>query len=133
VGFFYGFKSGFHFILGSDGHVLIDQYGLAQAAGGPQAAEANGPTSAGRPLALTRLAVPDPLAPQVLHPLNVTAFTGSFIAGLTWSQGAPTLTLVRPDAVEITPANAASYGVRGQHRPPAWRRTPRRAPGGEDQ
>jgi hypothetical protein len=111
VGFFYGFKSGFHFILGSDGHVLIDQYGLAQAAGGPQAAEANGPTSAGRPLALTRLAVPDPLAPQVLHPLNVTAFTGSFIAGLTWSQGAPALTLIRPDAVEITPANAASYGV----------------------
>ncbi len=109
VGFFYGFKSGFHFILGSDGHILIDQYGPGSTAslntsknrnvvsdfssvmdttGGGMIAE-RGPQSAGTPLGLTRLAVPDPLAPELTHPLNVTAFTGSFTAGLTWSQGAP--------------------------------------------
>ncbi len=130
VGFFYGFKSGFHFILGSDGHILIDQYGPTSAAslnslgnrreisdfssvlypGGDLIAD-RGPQSSGAPLELKRLAVPNPLAPDVTHPLNVTAFTGSFTAGLTWSQGAPVLTLIRPDLVEITPANAAGYGV----------------------
>jgi hypothetical protein len=123
VGFFYGFDSGFDFILGSDGHVLIDQYAALASnpspfGGGEPNCGVRGsggcldaPTSAGQPLALTRLAVADPLAATITHPLNVTAFTGSFIAGLTWSQGAPTLTLIRPDAVEITPANAASYGI----------------------
>ncbi len=109
VGFFYGFQSGFHFILGSDGHVLIDQYQANQNLMGTTRQVS--PTSAGKPLALTRMSPADPLASTVTHPLNVTAFTGSFIAGLTWSQGAPALTLVRPDAVEITPANAATYGI----------------------
>lgn len=121
VGFFYGFQSGFKFILGSDGHVLIDQYAATAAASHlllPDAetlaqagSVARAPNSAGKPLALTRIAVADPLAAAVTHPLAVTAFTGSFIAGLTWSQGAPALSLIRPDGVEITPANAAAYGV----------------------
>lgn len=126
VGFFYGFDSGFDFILGSDGHVLIDQYAAYTFGGGeancPIASwERKGvrgsggcfdfPTTNGKPLALTRIPVADPLAATVTHPLNVTTFTGSFTAGLTWSQGAPSLTLIRPDAVEITPANAAGYGI----------------------
>jgi len=111
VGFFYGFQSGFHFILGSDGHVLIDQYAAVQTLMSTGSSEIDTPRSGGKALALTRLAASDPLAPQVTHPLNVTSFTGSFLAGLTWSQGAPALTLIRPDSVEITLANAASYGV----------------------
>ncbi len=51
------------------------------------------------------------------HPLAVTAFTGSCIAGLTWSQGAPALSLIRPDGVETTPANAAAYGIAVVSRP----------------
>ncbi len=109
VGFFYGFSSGFDFILGSDGHLLIDQYAASQSAS--SMATDHQPASAGKTLALTRTAATDPLSPTVTHPLNVTAFTGSFIAGLTWSQGVPALSLVRPDGVEITSANAASYGV----------------------
>jgi len=109
VGFFYGFDSGFGFILGSDGHVLIDQYASSQSLldGGGEAS----PTSAGKLLALARQAAPDPLAATAAYPLSVTPFTGSFMAGLTWSQGAPALTLIRPDSVEITPGNAASYGI----------------------
>ena len=106
VGFFYGFDSGFDFILGSDGHVLIDQYLVTQ----PKETY-DSPTTNGKPLALTRMAVADPLASTVSYPLTAGTFTDSFIAGLTWSQGAPTLNLQRPDGVVITAANAASFGV----------------------
>jgi hypothetical protein len=111
VGFFYGFKERFSLHPGQRWAKLIDQYQNVQTYRIAEASNKNTPMSGGKPLALTRQAVSNPLAPEVSEPLNVTAFTGSFIAGLTWSQGAPLLTLVRPDAVEINPSNAASFGI----------------------
>ena len=114
VGFFYGFKSGFDFILGSDGHTLIDQYGSLTAAGRAlveSGAVAADPLVGGDPTAFQHRIVSDPGAPTVVEPFTVTAYAGSFVAGLTWVQGSPDLTLIRPDGVEITPANASFYGV----------------------
>ena len=117
VGVYYGFDSGFDFILGSDGHVLIDQYKSTSAADATQLASLGlsaKPLSNGKPAAIQRFAVADPNAPNVTQPLTVTAYTGSFLAGLTWAHGSPQLTLIRPDSVEITASNAASYGVQVQ-------------------
>jgi hypothetical protein len=114
VGVYYGFDSGFDFILGSDSHVLIDQYhSTSQPDTGLATANnlLSTPMSNGKPLAVQRRYVPDPSAPEVTEPLTVTANTGSFLAGLSWERGAPQLSLVRPDAVVITPSNAASHGV----------------------
>jgi len=110
IGFYYGVDSGLDFVLGSDGYKLVDQGGGAGAAGSPAAPRL---TSAGRPLDLAREAVADPLAEEVLVPLTMTAWTGSALVGLGWENAKPSavLTLIRPDAVEITPANAHAYGV----------------------
>ncbi|MBN1890059.1 MAG: DNRLRE domain-containing protein [Thermoflexales bacterium] len=114
IGLYYGFSSGFDFILGSDDHVLIDQYGGSVAASVAMAA-GRGPSRAplvgGKPAAFTVLGVPDPSAPVYTRPLTVSANTGSFLVGMSWDQGAPQLTLVNPDGDEITPDNAASFGV----------------------
>ncbi len=114
VGFFYGFKSGFDFILGSDNHALIDQYGSMTPAG--QALVEAGMVSAdplvgGDPTSFQHRIVADPTAPTVIEPFTVTSYAGSFVAGLAWVQGAPDLALIRPDGVEINPANAGAYGV----------------------
>ncbi len=105
------------FILGSDGHLLLDQYGP----GGPpfpQSAGTSGqpdvraaPQIAGRPIETSPQLVAAPAASQVEQTLDVRQTTGAFLAGLSWARGAPQLTLIRPDGTEITQANAAANGV----------------------
>lgn len=102
------------FIIGSDGHVLIDQYG----GGGPPfplAAEARGATAmvsvSGEPAAVNHRTVHDPMAANVDEPFTVNVSTGSFMVALGWVRGAPRLSLVQPNGVVITPANAQSHGA----------------------
>ena len=119
VGLFYGFSSGFDFILGSDGHVLIDQYGSQSQTEAPGSSEqAISQSDSGDPLVamravpgLERSSVNDPTAADVDESFQVSAQAGSFLAGLTWAHGSPELRLVRPDGVVINPNNAASYGL----------------------
>ena len=106
------------FILGSDAHVLIDQYG---GGGGPPVPPAAATTGAddrilpGNRAAIANLqqrTVADPLAANVEETLpEVTEQTGGFMLAFAWVRGAPTIALIRPDGVEITPANAAAYNV----------------------
>jgi hypothetical protein len=119
VGVYIGMDTSLDFILGSDDHVLIDQYagGLA-AAQSPEAApseESDGPSAIplinGRPAGFEVLEVADAAAAVVTHPLTVTSGTGSFLAGLSWERGAPRLTLVRPDGAEVTPSNLRGLTV----------------------
>jgi hypothetical protein len=101
VGAYYSPTSGnFAIILGSDGKILIDQYGTQSAA--QLAAELEE--------GVLRYAV-DPQAKSVTQPFTVTANTASFITGLSWGNGNPQLTLTRPDGQQITPANAESLGL----------------------
>ena len=114
VGFFYGFKSGFDFILGSDGHKLIDQYGTATAAGQAlidSGAVAGDPLVGGNPVPFARETVPNPNASTVTAPFTVSPFAGSFIAGLSWIGGSPHLALVNPNGQEINVANANGFGI----------------------
>ncbi|MDD1713551.1 MAG: hypothetical protein LUQ69_10340 [Methanoregulaceae archaeon] len=114
VGVYYGFSTGFSFILGSDGHILIDQYQphSAQALLYANERTSREPTVNGQPYAFNRRAVKNPNASSVSVPLTVTTSTGSFMAGLTWARNAPALTLMQPgSSVEISPTNALTYGV----------------------
>lgn len=109
------------FILGSDDHILIDQYGgggppfpLAGQGGPPSAPAATDRAtvhSSGQAVELNRRTVANPDAPQVDEPLNVKSTTTSFLAAFGWARGKPRLALVRPDGVTITAQNAATYGV----------------------
>ena len=101
------------FILGSDGHVLIDQFGQStDAALSSQAKVSTVPLVNGQPAAFHRRSVADPNAPTDTEPLTITANTESFLVGLTWARNAPKLTLIQPGgAVEVTPSNAASFGI----------------------
>ncbi|HXF60728.1 MAG TPA: DNRLRE domain-containing protein [Caldilineaceae bacterium] len=110
------------FILGSDDHLLIDQYG----GGGPPFplevagdGEAAGPETSPADVQETdawlaqakRVTVADPAAPQVDQPLTVNPTAASILVGFGWVRGAPKFSLVRPDGTVITAANAASLGV----------------------
>ncbi|MFO7633052.1 MAG: hypothetical protein R6W76_10955 [Caldilinea sp.] len=106
------------FIIASDAHVLIDQYGEEgplpplQAAGSGDAVPlrvGNQPVAE----ALQRRTVNDPAAATVVVDLPEVKkeITSGFIAALAWARGAPTLTLIRPDGVEITPASAAAFDL----------------------
>ena len=105
------------FILGSDAHLLIDQYG----GGGPpfplaaEAAGGEGMTRLGNQAIVENLqqrTVADPTAADAEEALPaVTAQTGGFMLAFAWVRGAPTIALIRPDGVEITPANAAAHNV----------------------
>ncbi len=106
----------FSFILGSDSHILIDQYGGGKPLSPSNVARAQGggpaqPRSNYQPVNLDVRGVANPSAPRVDQPLTVTTATGSFLVGLTWDRGAPQLSLIRPDNVEISASNAATYGV----------------------
>lgn len=108
VGLYVGFESGLDIILGSDGHKLIDQTpGLSQAASRDDI------LVAGRPLDLPRSAAIGSLAQEYTIPLTITAYADSALIGLGWENlnGSPQLTLIRPGGLEISPTNAAQYGV----------------------
>ncbi len=114
IGLYYGFDSGdFDFILGSDDHILIDQYGglaatdVDSTGGGPSRV----PLIGGKPAPFKILSVANPAAATFTQPLTVTANTGSFLAAMGWEHGSPQLSLIRPDGVEISKTNAATYGV----------------------
>ena len=102
------------FILGSDSHILIDQYG----GGGPPfplAAAVSGQTTlrvGGRATVVNRRTVKDPLAAQTDEALPaVTASTDSFLLAFGWARGTPQVALVRPDNVVIDQNNAVANGV----------------------
>ncbi len=98
------------FILGSDGHQLIDQYGTAA---NDTRLDAQ-PLVNGRPVHLNRTHVADPYAVEQDEPLTITPYAGSALVGLSWenAEGSPELSLVMPDGTTvITPGNAAAFGI----------------------
>ena len=111
VGLYVGFETGVSFILGSDGHVLIDQYGGSQRRPDRTGAALDMPLINGQPVAFDRAVVSNPSAAVITQPITITTNTGSFLAALSWARNAPLLSLVRPDSIEISPTNAITYGV----------------------
>lgn len=102
IGIYYGFDHGFDFILGNDNRILIDQYGGAKTS----------------PLSLAAATTPvvTSAAPQQLNgvalvPITVSSEAEELLFGLGWQAGAPVLSLIRPDGVEITLSNAAAHGA----------------------
>lgn len=103
VGLYYGVDEGLDFILGNDSHILIDQFGGANLnSPGIAAARADG---------LNVLAAPQAVAGEASQTITVAAGVEQIMAGFSWMAGAPTFTLIRPDGVAITPANAAQYNA----------------------
>ncbi|MCB0188701.1 MAG: hypothetical protein KDE31_30740, partial [Caldilineaceae bacterium] len=96
VGIYYGFEEGLDFILGNDDHLLIDEYG------GPMvsAAAMNG---------LKTMAAPPKANGAATIPFTVSPNAEQILVGLSWQAGAPTLSLINPDGVEITVGNVASH------------------------
>lgn len=111
VGLYVGFQTGVSFILGSDGHVLIDQYGGSQRRPDRSDGPIDMPLVNGQPVAFDRRVVPNAAAAVFTQPITITANTGSFLAALSWARNAPRLSLVRPDSIEISTTNAITYGV----------------------
>jgi hypothetical protein len=97
VGLYVGFQTGVSFILGSDGHVLIDQYGGSQLRPDRAHGAIDMPLINGQPVAFERRVVPNAAAAVFTQPITITANTGSFLAALSWAQcataiiGAPRL------------------------------------------
>lgn len=102
AGLYYGFDEGLDFILGNDDHILIDQYGGAQSA--PVLAAG---TAAGDQVAVQR--APAAVNGTALLPFTVSPNAENILVGLGWQAGAPTLSLINPDGVEITLQNAAGF------------------------
>jgi hypothetical protein len=103
------------FILGSDNHLLIDQYG----GNGPpfpmSASNAEGMAEErvrdARLAKANRMTVADPAAPNVDQPLTVNATASSILIAFGWVRGAPEFALVKPGGEVITATNAASMGA----------------------
>lgn len=93
VGLYYGFSHGFDFILGNDGHVLIDQYsgGVAQL----QMQTANTDRVAVRAASAAVNGV-------ATETLIIRSSTESLLVALGWQAGAPQLTLLDPDGEDAT-------------------------------
>ena len=110
VGVFVGFESGLDIVVAGDQHTLINQY-----PGSMNLASAGVETVlVGRQLMeIPATAAPDPSAAVFTQELVISANTSSMLVGMGWENlnGQPLLTLIRPDGVEITPENAADYGV----------------------
>lgn len=104
IGLYYGFDHGFDFILGNDDHVLIDQYGGAEPS--PILMQAR----SGERLVAARAATPavDGIATEVF---NVKPDAENLLFALGWQAGAPQLTLIKPDGVEVNEANAAAHNT----------------------
>ncbi len=104
------------FILGSDSHTLIDQYGkngppfpVQTTTADAAAAETNRATSVLEQL--DHQQVTDPNAPNIDETLTVNPTAGSALVAFGWVRGAPKLTLIRPDGKQINQGNALSFGV----------------------
>jgi len=97
-------------ILGSDDHILIDQFGGAARNGlGP---ERSATTIAGRPVELKHRVAQNPSTPNVDQNLPaVTARTDSFLVVFGWARDNPQPALVDPDGVVIDANNAAGKGI----------------------
>lgn len=118
------------FIIGSDGHVLIDQYG----GNGPPfprrgqtMEELERPSPAeiratgwvdratlrvgGQSTSMNYRTVADPSAATMDAPLTVSPETESFMVAMGWVRGAPTLSLVNPDGEIINSENALAHSV----------------------
>ena len=104
IGVYYGFDHGFDFILGNDGHVLIDQ-----ANGATDVPQTRAALGSGAPL--TVRAAPPVVNGTALIPITINGGVQSALFGLGWQAGGPHLSLITPDGVEITAANAASNGA----------------------
>lgn len=102
IGLYYGLDKGFDFILGNDDHVLIDQVNGAQDVPLLAAEAAARPQVRRAAQAVNGSATED---------FTVGADAESLLFALGWQAGAPKLTLIRPDGVEITPANASTQGA----------------------
>jgi hypothetical protein len=105
IGLYYGFDHGFDFILGNDDHLLIDQYGGAQAA--PAIARSSA-TSLEIPVSQ---AAPQAVAGMALIPITVTERAENLLFGIGWQAGAPRLSLIDPDGIEIVAENAAQHSA----------------------
>jgi len=97
VGLYYGFDDGFDFILGNDGHVLIDQYGGATAM---RAAAAGGVSVQQAALAVNGVAT---------ETFNVSADAENLLFALGWQAGAPQVAILDPNGVDA--ATGATYTV----------------------
>ena len=94
IGLYYGFDEGFDFILGNDGHVLIDQYNGATDV--PfVVAEAYAPEALDQGVTVYRS--PNAIdAADDLIPFTVSPNAKQLLFGLGWQAGAPQLTLLPP-------------------------------------
>ena len=105
------------FILGSDDHLLIDQYGgngppfplVAVSGEGENPAEVRARDA--RLASANRITVADPSAAQVDQPLTVKASASSMMVAFGWVRGDPNFALVKPGGEVITAANAGAMGV----------------------
>lgn len=102
IGLYYGFDEGFDFILGTDDHLLIDQYGGTTV--GPLALQI-----AGRDTDIQ--AAPQAFAGTTLIPLTVNASSEQLMFMLGWQAGGPHLSLIDPTGTEIDVGNAAAHGT----------------------
>lgn len=102
------------FILGSDDHLLIDQYG---GNGPPNPLAANASVegiSQAEPMSLeeaNHITVADPQAPQVDQTFTVKPTTASILVAFGWVRGAPDFALERPDGQILTAATAVGLGA----------------------
>lgn len=101
VGLYYGFDEGLDFILGNDDHLLVDQFGgYAVTVAGVQGPEQVMVQSA-----------PATVNGEALIPFTVKPSTEQILVAIGWQAGAPTLSLINPDGVEINAGNAAQHGA----------------------
>ncbi|HMO59770.1 MAG TPA: fibronectin type III domain-containing protein, partial [Roseiflexaceae bacterium] len=111
IGLYYGFEEGLDFILGNDNHILIDQYNGKYLNGAAlKSAQLDG---------VKVLPAPKQSAGVALQPIVIESDVEQILAGFSWMAGNPRLSLVRPDGVEITPANGGQYGAKFHQKPGA--------------
>ena len=97
IGLYYGFDHGFDFILGNDGHTLIDQYGGGKAMAGGQAAEQAGQT----PSAPTLRRAPALVDGSATITFMVSADTQNLLVGLSWLEGSPQIDVRDPSGHSV--------------------------------
>lgn len=106
IGIYYAFDSGFDFILGNDDHILIDQHN------GAQTSPVMASSFDGHAIQQAGLYT----APAIINgvatiPITVTAEAENLLFAVGWQTGTPQLSLTTPADVELTEANASTYGA----------------------